>query len=124
MVKCEAHKRNHSRGKPKDEQTNRCYGTFDNAEDIVTDEKYPRSIINISNKVQGNIHPTQKPVELISWLVRTYTNEGDTVLDNCSGSGTTAISCLSENRHFICIEKDPTYWEKSIERVNNFKNTL
>ncbi len=68
------------------------------------------------------LHPTQKPVDLFRYLIRTYTNEGDTVLDNCSGSGTTAIACIKENRHFICIEKELSYWESSIERVNNLKS--
>ena len=71
-----------------------------------------------------NIHPTQKPVSLIRRLVLTYTNEGDTVLDNCSGSGTTAVACIKEKRHFICFEKDEIYWKKSVERVKNEQRQL
>ena len=82
---------------------------------------YPKSVLEYSNVHHGNdcLHPTQKPVNLVSYLIMTYTNEGDTVLDNCSGSGTTAIACIKENRHFICFEKDETYWKKSVERVKN-----
>jgi DNA modification methylase len=69
-------------------------------------------------------HPTQKPVSLIRRLVLTYTNEGDTVLDNCSGSGTTAIACIKEKRHFIGFEKNETYWKKSVERVKNEQQQL
>jgi site-specific DNA-methyltransferase (adenine-specific) len=65
------------------------------------------------------LHPTQKPVELFEYLIRTYTNEGDTVLDNCSGSGTTAEACINLNRNFICFEKDADYWEQSVERIYN-----
>lgn len=82
-------------------------------------ERYPKSIIKIPNNNYKSIHPTQKPIDLLCYLVRTYTNEGDTVLDNCSGSGTTAVACVKEKRHFICFEKDPVYWKKSVERVRN-----
>ena len=82
--------------------------------------KNPESVLffrSVPNSNGARLHPTQKPVELISYLVRTYTNKGDTVLDNCSGSGTTAVACVREGRHFICFEKDPTYWEKSVARL-------
>lgn len=123
MSKCEPYERNHSRGRQYKEHTNRCYGNFGKVEDIITDLKYPKSILNFK-RPHPPIHPTQKPVELIQWLIRTYTNEGDLILDNCSGSGTTAISCIKEKRHFICIEKDETYWKKSVERVKNEQQQL
>ena len=87
------------------------------------DSKYPTNVLDFS-KVAKPVHPTQKPVELIRYLIRTYTNEGDLVLDNCSGSGTTAISCIKEKRNFICFEKDETYWKKSVERVKNEQQQL
>lgn len=126
MVKCDPNKRNHSKGDGKHSQKNSCYGTFVEVQTIVSDEKYPTSIITIpkEHKVGCFFHPTQKPVELIRYLIRTYTNEGDLVLDNCSGSGTTAISCIKEKRHFICFEKDETYWKKSVERVENEQQQL
>lgn len=63
-------------------------------------------------------HPTQKPVALFEYLIKTYSNEGDTVLDNCAGSGTTAIAAENLNRRWICIEKDEEYSKIAIERIN------
>lgn len=79
---------------------------------------YPNDILQIANETNKE-HPTQKPVALFEYLIKTYTNEGELVLDNCSGSGTTAIACMNANRRFICIERDETYHRKSIERVAN-----
>jgi site-specific DNA-methyltransferase (adenine-specific) len=81
--------------------------------------RYPTDILEFSNVMQGSIHPTQKPQALFEYLIKTYTNENELVLDNCSGSGTTAIACMNTNRRFICIERDETYHRKSIERMNN-----
>jgi len=117
MTKCLPHQRNHSRGKQEGEQTNRCYGNFGKAEDNITDEKYPRSIVNVQNKVQGNVHPTQKPVDLVAYLVRTYTNPNDVILDNCMGSGTTAIAAMREGRHFVGYELNKEYYDKACERI-------
>lgn len=64
------------------------------------------------------VHPTQKPVELLRYLIRTYSNEGDVVLDNCMGSGTTAIACIREHRRFIGFETDAVYYEKACERIS------
>jgi len=81
------------------------------------DYKNPTTII-IEDKIRkDSIHPTQKPVALFEYLIKTYTNENETVLDNCSGSGTTAIACINTNRNYICIEKDKTYFDKSVERI-------
>ena len=91
---------------------------------MITDEKYPIDIVVFQRDIHNSFHPTQKPVALIQYLIRTYTNEGDLVLDNCSGSGTTAISCIKEKRNFICFEKDETYWKKSVERVKNEQQQL
>lgn len=80
---------------------------------------FPKSIVTESGADHSNIlHPTQKPVALFEYLIKTYTNENETVLDNCSGSGTTAIACINTNRNYICIEKDKTYYDKSVERVS------
>jgi len=81
--------------------------------------RHPIDIIKFSNGNNHSIHPTQKPVALFEYLIKTYTNENELVLDNCSGSGTTAIACMNTNRRFICIERDETYHRKSIERMNN-----
>jgi site-specific DNA-methyltransferase (adenine-specific) len=80
--------------------------------------KYPQSILTFSNAVQkGKIHPTQKPVPLFEYLIKTYTNEGETVLDNCMGSGTTAIAAINTNRNFIGFELDETYYNLSLDRI-------
>ena len=69
-------------------------------------------------------HPTQKPLNLIRWLVRTYTNEGDLVLDNCIGSGTTAVACLKEKRHFIGYEITKEYFDIAQERIKQEQSQL
>ena len=104
-----------------DQGTN--YGKYEKVETISNGERYPIDILQYNRDADG-FHPTQKPVDLLRYLVLTYTNEGDTVLDNCSGSGTTAVACVKEKRHFICFEKDETYWKKSVERVKNEQRQL
>lgn len=111
---------NHTRGKMKGEQTNRCYGTFGKAKDFIADEKYPRSILNFQ-KPHPQIHPTQKPVTLIEYLIKTYTNEGETVLDNCMGSGTTAVAAVNTNRNFIGFELEKEYFDIACKRVEEAK---
>ena len=80
-----------------------------------TGTRYPKSIIRF-NRERG-LHPTQKPVSLFEYLIKTYTNEGDLVLDNCMGSGTTAIACINTNRNFIGFELDKHYCEIANERI-------
>lgn len=81
-------------------------------------QKYPKSILTVSNANQkGKVHPTQKPVALIEYLIKTYTNEGDTVLDNCMGSGTTGVACKNLNREFIGIELDEKYYQIATKRI-------
>ena len=67
--------------------------------------------------VEVGLHPTQKPVALMEYLIRTYTNEGEAVLDSCMGSGTTGVACKNTRRHFIGIEKDPTYFQVAQQRL-------
>ena len=71
----------------------------------------PKTVIEISNPNHKSLHPTQKPVALFEYLIKTYTNEGDLVLDNCAGSGTTGVACQNLKRNFILIEKEPKYVE-------------
>lgn len=78
--------------------------------------RLPISVIEIKKERHGG-HATQKPVALFEYLIRTYTNEGDTVLDNCAGSGTTGVACLNTNRKFILIEKDTKYCEIIRKRI-------
>ena len=77
---------------------------------------YPTSVLSFDLD-DGHLHPTQKPVDLLRYLVLTYTNEGDTVLDNCMGSGTTAIACIKERRHFIGFELSKEYFDKACKRI-------
>lgn len=79
----------------------------------------PVSIIDIKADVKSEmgLHPTQKPVALFEYLIKTYTNENEIVLDNTAGSGTTAIAAINTNRKWVCIEKDKDYYDKAIERI-------
>lgn len=85
--------------------------------------KYPTSVKEY-NSVRGGVHPTQKPVALMEYLIRTYTNEGETVLDNTMGSGTTGVACVNTNRNFIGIEMDKTYFEIAKKRIQQAKENL
>ena len=79
--------------------------------------RYPRSVIRF--KRETGLHPTQKPVALFEYLIKTYTNEGETVLDNCAGSGTVGVACKNTKRNYILIEKDITYFEIAKKRIND-----
>ena len=85
----------------------------------IGDKRYPISILKF-NRIRNGLHPTQKPVELLEWLIKTYTNEGETVLDNCMGSGSTGVACINTNRKFIGIEKDDKYFEIAYNRINEY----
>jgi len=94
-----------------------CYGKFNKVSSF-NDQYYPTNIISISNANQSaKVHSTQKPVALMEYLIKTYTNEGDTVLDFCMGSGTTMKACQNLNRDFIGIEKDAEYFKIAQERI-------
>ena len=87
---------------------------------IIEFENYPKSILkygNSDNRERG-LHPTQKPVALFEYLIKTYTNENETVLDNCMGSGTTGVACKNLNRNFIGIELDQEYFKIAEKRIN------
>ena len=88
-------------------------------------EKYPKSILESSNVNQkGKVHPTQKPVPLLEYLIKTYTNENELVLDFTMGSFTTAIACLNTKRRFIGVELDDKYFEIGTDRVEEHIKTL
>jgi len=80
----------------------------------------PSSVLlfNVAPNRKGKLHPTQKPVALFEYLIKTYTNEGDTVLDNCMGSGTVGVACKNLNRNFIGIELEPKYFKIAEKRIN------
>jgi site-specific DNA-methyltransferase (adenine-specific) len=78
---------------------------------------YPKSILEFKSEF-NSMHPTQKPVALLEYLIKTYTNEGDVVLDNTMGSGTTGVACVNTNRNFIGMELDDKYFEIAKARIN------
>lgn len=80
-------------------------------------DKFPTSILHFNCRVDRGLHPTQKPLALIEYLIKTYSNEGDTILDNTFGSGTTAVACVNTNRKFIGIELDDKYFDIACKRV-------
>jgi DNA modification methylase len=81
-------------------------------------EKYPKNIIEFSNANQNNkYHPTEKPISILEYLIKTYTLENETVLDNTMGSGSTGVACINTNRNFIGIEKDDKYFEIAKNRI-------
>lgn len=120
MEKCEPHKHNHSKGNMLKPHTNSCYGSFVETPTIISDEKFPKSIIEKPKEhCNGKFfHPTQKPVALLEYLIKTYTNEGETVLDNCMGSGTTGVACVNTDRNFIGIELQDNFFEIAQKRIN------
>ena len=89
---------------------------------INTGTRYPLSVIDISWSPTTTIHPSQKPVALMEYLIRTYTNEGETVLDNCMGSGSTGVACVNINRNFIGIELDADYFKIAENRIADAQN--
>lgn len=86
-------------------------------------KKYPRSVLSFK-RPHPPIFPTQKPVELVQYLINTYSNEGDIVLDNCLGSGTTALACINTKRHYIGIEKDKDNYQLACNRVNEHEEVI
>lgn len=94
------------------------YGKMEKDNYYESTERYPRSIQVFSSDTQNSsLHATQKPLALLEYLVKTYTNEGETILDNCMGSGTTAVACINLNRHFIGFESDEKYFNIAVKRA-------
>lgn len=111
-------KKNYPRGMFK-RAVNHCYGAMKPTPSHISDWKYPTSIISMSKEYKPGFvyHPTQKPVKLIEYLIQTDTDEGDTVLDNCIGSGTTAVAAIRTGRHYIGFETEETYYEIAKRRI-------
>ena len=106
----------------KNDRNGGCYNDFNqNRIEKFDDEgkRYPQSVIDITNgdRTTESDHSTQKPSILFRHLIRTYSNEGDTILDNCIGSGTTAAACIEENRNYIGMEKDAIEYSKAVKRI-------
>jgi site-specific DNA-methyltransferase (adenine-specific) len=109
----------HARKKTKRKHVgSECYGKTLKLTEYDSSERYPRSIQAFnSDKQRNSLHPTQKPVSICEYLINTYTNQGDLVLDNCMGSGTTGVACVNTNRKFIGIEKNAEYFEIAQNRI-------
>ena len=78
---------------------------------------YPRQLLEV--KCERGLHPTQKPVALFEYMIRTYTNPGELVLDSCMGSGTTAVACIRSGRNFTGFETDPQHYQTAMQRIEN-----
>jgi len=129
---------NHPQGNGKHRHTNQCYGEYGRdyqgrtyervprvASTVPDGKKLPRSIITIKKEHESTVlHPTQKPVELIRYLIRTYSEMGGVILDNCMGSGTTAIAAIREHRHFIGFELNSEYYTKAVARINKEREQM
>jgi site-specific DNA-methyltransferase (adenine-specific) len=98
-----------------------CYGSYKPYSREYEARRYPTSVININNsllRAKNTVHQTQKPVEICEWIIKTYTNENDTVLDFCMGSGTTGVACANTGRNFIGFEIDEDFFNIASERIN------
>ena len=90
---------------------------------IQTKTNYPRQLLEFDSCLEF-LHPTQKPTELLEYLIKTYTLENETVLDNCMGSGSTGVACINTNRNFIGIEKDDNYFDIAKNRIEKAKENI
>lgn len=116
-------------GRVRNKKADRCvlYGHVNSQDWTETGERYPHDVIHFSNwngalfgnNSKATKHPTQKPVPLLEYLIKTYTNEGDIVLDNCMGSGSTGVACINTNRDFIGIELDDNYFAIAEKRIRD-----
>ena len=99
------------------------YGKFDRVGTVYNNngKYFPRSVIKFANGNRNSLHPTQKPVELLEYLIKTYSNEGDVVLDSCMGSGSTGCAALGCGRDFIGIELDLHYYDIAKERIEKYE---
>lgn len=104
-----------------DKQTN--YGSHKKNVAKSDGRRLPTTVLKF-NRVERPAHPTQKPVDLLEWLIKTYTNEGENVLDNCMGVGSTGIAAKKNNRNFIGIELDKTYFNKAVEFIENQESVI
>lgn len=95
-----------------------CYGREERNYTYDSTDRYPVDVLQYSTGDKAKrLHPTQKPVDLLEYLVKTYTNPGETILDNCMGAGSTGIACMNTGREFVGIELDPEYYQIAKERI-------
>ena len=111
----------HRRGAPGNSSSkggkNGCYGEFGGIRSELSNQKYPLNLIDIPKEHPQKYHTTQKPVALLKYLILTYSNPGDLVLDNCMGSGSTGVACVRTGRNFIGMELDEEYFKVASERI-------
>lgn len=93
-------------------------------EGFIPDKSYPENIVYFKTEHKDRFHPCQKPIDLLEYLIKTYSNENELILDNTMGSGSTGVACLNTNRKFIGIEKDDKYFEIAKQRIENTYNEL
>lgn len=103
---------------------NGCYGDFVTTPSVITNEKYPISVLDFDKEHPQKYHPTQKPVKLLRYLIKTYSNPGDMVLDNCMGSGSTGVACLHTGRRFIGMELDQEYFKTAVQRIEQEQHNI
>lgn len=121
-----AGKPNHSKGNGYSTENN-CYGSYETAKGIDNngDMKFPKSVIRFTKPHPSiTVHPTQKPIELMEWLIRTYTSEGATILDPFMGSGTTGVACVQTGRNFIGCEIDEGYFNIAKKRIEDAQRQM
>jgi DNA modification methylase len=104
-------------GKTKESGMTGSYGDFGTHREGSNGRRYPKQLLEFGIVERGTLHPTQKPVALMEYMIRTYTDEGMIVLDNCMGSGTTGVACANTGRRFIGMERDPHYFDIARNRV-------
>ncbi len=93
------------------------YGNYTNYREVNKGVRYPKQVQKFGVVERGTLHPTEKPLEIVEYMIKTYTNEGDLILDNTCGSGTTGLGAKNLKRDYIMIEKDPEYYEIACKRV-------
>lgn len=119
--KTSGHKRKTSKA-DRSKLNGECYGKQEGLTVYDSTDRYPRSVqVFSTDKQKVKLHPTQKPVALLEYLIKTYTNENETVLDFTFGSGSTGVACLNTNRKFIGVEMDARYYEIACYRLNNIQ---
>ena len=101
-----------------------CYGDYKDTREDNSGFRYPKQVIEIAIQERNKLHPTQKPVALMEYLIKTYSNEGGIVLDFALGSGTTGVACVHTNRYFIGIEQDEKYFKISKERIKKAQEVV
>lgn len=113
------HKRGKAGNSRLEKGKNRCYGSFEQTPTIITNEKYPTTVLRFEKEHKNFWHPTAKPVPLLEWLIKTYSNEGETILDMTCGSGSTGVACVNTDRDFIGMELTEEYFEIAKKRIDD-----